>query len=254
MRGSLHDRKAVGAFSGRGWKTSLIVHGTLLFAVFVVPFLKGCATKKPKDELIFVEFTVAVPPAAAPEPEPAKPEPELVPEPEPEPEPDIPEPEPPKPPEKKPEPPKPPEKKPDPPTSIRQTNRVTRTVSTVQPRGPVLSEREIAEMLKKGAKIGPVTSIPSDASAMELGAYYNQVHAIMKSAWNQPRDLGTLPGMECVVELHVADDGSITRGSIVGRSGNATMDGSVQAVLDRKPKLPRPPGGARTITVTFSLQ
>jgi TonB family protein len=231
----------------------LIVHGTLLFAVFVVPFLKGCATRKPKEELIFVEFTVAVPPSPAPAPEP---EPEPVAEPEPEPEPDpepIPEPEPPKPPEKKPEPPKPPEKKEEK-KSIRQTNRVTRVASTVQPQGPTLSEKEIERLLKAGAKIGPVTSIPSDASAMELGAYYNQVHTIMKAAWNQPRDLGTLPGMECVVELHVAADGSITKGSIVGRSGNATMDSSVQAVLDRKPKLPRPPGGARTITVTFSLQ
>ena len=88
MRGSLHERKAAGAFAGKGWKASMIAHGALLAAVLVVPFLKGCATKKPKEELIFVEFTVAVPPAPAAEPEPAKPEPEPVAEPEPEPEPD----------------------------------------------------------------------------------------------------------------------------------------------------------------------
>lgn len=253
MRGSLHEKPRGGAFRGRAWKTSLILHGAVLAAVFIVPFLKGCATRKPPEELIFVEFTVAVPPAAA-EPEPAKPEPEPVaePEPEPEPEPDIPEPEPPKPPEKKPEPPKPPEKKPEK-KDIRQTNRVTRA-STPPPQGPVLSAKEIERLLKAGAKIGPVTSIPADASAQELGAYYNQVHTIMQAAWKQPRDLGTLPGMECVAELQVAADGTITRGALIGRSGNATMDQSVQAVLDRKPKLPRPPGGARTITVTFTLQ
>ena len=130
---------------------------------------------------------------------------------------------------------------------------MTRAV-TPTPQGPVLSEKQIAEMLKKGAKIGAVTSIPADASAQELGAYYNQVHTIMQAAWKQPRDLGTLPGMDCVAELQVAADGSFTKGTLIGRSGNATMDQSVQSVLDRKPKLPRPPGGARTITVTFTLQ
>ena len=229
------------------------MHGAVLLAVAVLPLLKGCATKKPPEELIFVEFTVAVPPAPAEaEPEPEKVE-EDIPEPEPEPDPEpIPEPEPPKPEPPKPEPPKPP----PPPKKheiVKQTNRVVRPNAPV-PQGPVLTEDQIRKALAQGAKIGPVTSIPQDADQKALGKYFNEVERIMKAGWKQPRDLATLPGMECVVQLQVEKDGRISGASIIGRSGNATMDSSVQAVLDRRPKLPPPPGGARSITVTFSLE
>ncbi|MBR6021399.1 MAG: TonB family protein [Kiritimatiellae bacterium] len=236
----------------RGWKASLVLHGAVLLAVAVVPLLKGCATKKPPEELIFVEFTVAVPPAPAEsEPEPEKVE-EDIPEPEPESDPEpIPEPEPPKPEPPKPEPPKPP----PPPKKreiVKQTNRVVRPNAPV-PQGPVLTEEQIRKALAQGAKIGPVTSIPADADQRAMGKYFNDVERIMKAGWVQPRDLATLPGMQCVVELHVDKGGRITAASIIGPSGNASMDASVQKVLDKRPALPAPPVGATRFTVTFCL-
>ena len=111
---------------------------------------------KEAEEMMFVDFTVSVPPPAqeAPpeEPKPEEKAPEPEPEPPPEPEPVIPEPIPepkkPEPEPKKEEAKKPPEK--PKPKVIRQTNMVTRTFAANAPvaKDKPLSEAEIAKLLK----------------------------------------------------------------------------------------------------------
>ena len=220
---------------------SLAMHGALLL-ILAVPLLgKGCTARKPKSDPIFVEFTVALPPPPAPAPDP-----DPVPEPPPPPpKDDIPEPPPkkPDPPKEAPKPPEPP--KPKPRKVIRQTNRVVRADASapVQPRGPKLSDREIEQLLKQGAKIGSVTSIPDDASARALGAYCNHVRDRLYAAWQQPDSLRNLPGVTATVEITVQSNGTVGGGRILRSSGNADMDDSVlKAVRTVKAMHPLPAG------------
>ena len=249
------------------WKNSLVaslvLHGGALLLVVVLPLLaKGCASRKPPKKLMFVEFTVAVPPAA-PEPPPPAPEPPAPTPPAPVPEPpppppkdDIPEPE--KQPEPKKETPKPPapeKPKPKPHTVVRQTNRVVRG-PTPQPKGPVLSDKEIADLIKKGAKIGTTTSIPDDAAAQALGAYSNHVRDRLYAAWQQPESLKNLPGLVTSVQITIQQDGRVGNGKIIQSSGNATMDDSVlKAVRTVKAMRALPTGvkGPVTLDIEFEL-
>lgn len=249
------------------WKkslvASLVLHGGVLLLAVVLPLLaKGCAARKPPKKLMFVEFTVAVPPAA-PEPPPPAPEPPAptppapVPEPPPPPKDDIPEPET-KPEPKKKEPPKPPapeKPKPKPHTVVRQTNRVVRG-STPAPKGPVLSDKEIADLIKKGAKIGTTTSIPDDAAAQALGAYSNHVRDRLYAAWQQPESLKNLPGLVTSVQITIQQDGRVGNGKILKSSGNAAMDESVlKAVRTVKAMRALPTGvkGPVDLEIEFEL-
>ena len=251
------------------WKNSLVVslvlHGGALLLMVVLPLLaKGCAARKPPQKLMFVEFTVAVPPAA---PEPAPPEPEP-----PAPTPPAPIPEPPPPPPKdnipepekksdpKPEPPKPPapeKPKPKRHTVIPQTNRVVRGPTPApQPKGPVLSDKEIADLLKKGAKIGTTTSIPDDAASQALGAYSNHVRDRLYAAWQQPESLKNLPGLVTTVQITIQQDGRVGNGKILQSSGNTAMDDSVlKAVRTVKAMRALPNGvkGPVTLDIQFEL-
>ena len=215
---------------------SLVMHGGVLLLLLCSTFLgKGCASKKPNQKLMFVEFTVAVPPAAPEsEPEPPAPQPpepqESIPEPPPPPPPDnIPEP------TKKPEPPKPEAPKPpDPPKpkspkDIRQNKRVNRPAPSTPevPKGPKLTDKEIDDLIKKGAKIGTHTSIPDNLDDQKLGAYSNHVRDRLYAAWQQPEALKNLPGLITAVEITIQQDGRVGNGKILKSSGNATMDESV---------------------------
>ena len=248
-----------------GLVASLALHGGVVLLVVLLPLLaKGCAARKPPKKLMFVEFTVAVPPAAPdpapPAPEPPKPDPDPIPEPPPPPpKDDIPEP-PKKTDEPKKDPPKPPEPpKPKPPKVIKQTNRVVRAQTPPNapaPKGPVLSDKEIADLIKKGAKIGSTTSIPADAASQALGAYSNHVRDRLYAAWNQPESLKNLPGLVATVQITVQQDGRVGNGKILKSSGNSAMDSSVlDAVRTVKALRALPPGvkGPVTLEVEFEL-
>lgn len=240
---------------------SLVLHGGVLLLALVLPLLaKGCAARKPNQKLMFVEFTVAVPPAA-PEPpvtEPAPPDPAPVPEPPPPPpKDDIPEPPKKTDPPKK-DPPKPPEP-PKPPKVIKQTNRVVRTQTPPNappPKGPTLSDKQIADLLKKGAKIGTTTSIPTDTASQALGAYSNHVRDRLYAAWNQPESLKNLPGLVTTVQITIQQDGRVGNGKILRSSGNSAMDNSVlKAVRTVKAMHALPTGvkGPVDLEVEFEL-
>lgn len=230
----------------RSFKVSLVLHGVAIMLVLVVPWiLKACNRRKPPEKLMFVEFTVSVPPPPAPDtPEPPAPEP-----PKPKPPEDIPIP------EKKPDPPpkKPPEKKP--PRDIRQTNRVVRRIDAPRPKDNPLSEAEIAALLKRGASIGDTTSIP-DAAQIPMAGYFEHVHQRMYAAWEQPAQLKNLPGLRTVAAITVEPGGRVTARRLARGSGNSLMDDSVMKAVQSVAALrPLPAGQTRPveIDITFEL-
>lgn len=233
-------------FQRQGFKLSLVLHGLVLALVLVWPFLnRGCSRIRKNEQLTFVEFTVSLPPPPAPEtPAPPVPEP-----PKPEPTDDI----------KLPDPLKPDVKKPDPPKKdIRQTNRVARKdfkAPPPKPNQPVLSEAEIARLLKMGARIGDTTSIPDD-DQIAMGTYFNKVRDRMYAVWQQPSQLSSLPGLSTDVRITVEPGGNITARSKTRGSGNALMDDSVMKAVNSVKALPPLPVGHRRpadITITFEL-
>lgn len=225
---------------------SFILHGALLFCIFLLPLAwRGCRRMKADEQLMFVEFTVSIPPVV----DAAEDVPEEIPEPEPDPG-DIPEPvpDPPKPEPPKPEPPKPPKPKLE---DIRQHNRVRHTAPP--PKDKPLSAAEIEKLLKQGARISDTTSIPRD-SQMALGAYYNHVMEQYHRVWRQPAS--SLPGMKVEASIRVAQNGGILSHRITKPSGSAAMDDSVTAALAAVKKLNALPAGVsgpREISITFEL-
>ena len=226
-------------FQRAGLRVSLVLHGIALVLMLVLPWiLRACERRRPNEKLMFVEFTVSVPPPPAPEaptPEPPKPEPKD----------DIPVAD------------KKIEKKPEPPKDIRQTNRVVRKdlPPAPKPKDKPLSEAEIARLLKMGARIGDTTSIP-DASQLSLGAYYNHVHERMYAVWQQPAQLKSLPGLSAEVRLTVAPDGRISDRAKIRGSGNELMDDSVMKAVNSVKALRALPAGHKKpvdIHVVFEI-
>lgn len=218
-------------------RVSLTLHGLLLLLVMVIPWiLQACQRRRPNERLMYVEFTVAIPPAPPPQaddPAPAPP---------------------------KPEPPKDiavPEKKPDPPPrrDIRQTNRVVRRPDAPPPRGPTLSDEEIRRLLAMGAKPGETTVIPPP-SQLAIAEYHQHIRDRMYAAWDQPGQLRNLPGLNTVVMITVEPDGRISGRRQTRSSGNALMDDSVmQAVRSVSALRPLPAGHGRPmdVEITFEL-
>jgi TonB family protein len=233
------------SFQRQGFKFSLALHGTVLVLMLVSPLIiRACNRNKPNEQLMFVDFTVSIPPPAAPDvPTPPAPEP---PKPPPTPD-DIVMPD--KKPEVKPvEAPKP--------KDIRQTNRITRKdFKGPLPKDKPLSEAEIARLLKLGARISDTTSIP-DEGQMSLGAYFNQVHDRMYSVWQQPSQLASLPGLSTDVRITVEPGGAITARTKTRGSGNDLMDDSVMKAVNAVKTMPPLPIGHRRpvdITITFEI-
>lgn len=227
-------------FQRAGLRVSLVLHGIALILLLALPWLfRACDRRRPNEKLMFVEFTVSVPPPPVPEvptPEPPKPEPKD----------DVPVPD--KKIEKKPEPPRP--------KDIRQTNRIARKdFQAPKPKDKPLSEAEIARLLKMGARIGEKTSIP-DESQLSLGAYYNHVHERMYAVWQQPAQLKSLPGLSAEVRITVAPDGRITDRAKIRGSGNDLMDDSVMKAVHSVKALRALPAGHRKpvdIHVVFEI-
>lgn len=232
------------SYQRQSLKISLVLHGSALALMLLLPWiLKACDRNRPNEKLMFVEFTVSLPPPPAPDStEPPKPEP-----PKPEPTDDIKEVA--KKPETKPAPPKPPK-------DIRQTNRVARKdFKAPPPKDKPLSEAQIKELLAKGARIGDTTSIPDD-NQLALGAYFNHVHERMYAVWQQPSQLKNLPGLRTEVDITVAPDGRITARRKTRASGNDLMDDSVMAAVNSLKALRALPAGFRKpvdISITFEI-
>lgn len=216
----------------QGIQLSLALHGIVLALMLAGSLVQKLWNRNRQPErLVFVDFTVSVPPPPAPETakslQPAPPKP---PAPDPD---DI------AVPAKKPEA-QPPAEKPKPREIVKQTNRVVRKNAPLSKDKP-LSEAEIRKLLAMGARIGETTSIPDD-DQIALGAYYNHIHERMYAAWQQPAQLKNLPGLSAAATITVAPGGQISARRLTRGSGNDLMDDSVMqavnAVRQLKP-LPR---------------
>ena len=232
------------SYQRQSLKISLVLHGAALALMLLLPWiLRTCDRHRPNEKLMFVEFTVSIPPP----PEPDTPEPPKLEPPKPEPTDDIPVPD-----KITPKPPEPPK----PPKDIRQTNRVARKdFKAPPPKDKPLSEAQIKELLARGAKIGDTTSIPDD-SQLALGAYFNHVHERMYAVWQQPSQLKNLPGLRAEVDITVAPDGRITARRKTRGSGNDLMDDSVMAAVNSLKALRALPAGYRKpvdISITFEI-
>jgi TonB family protein len=224
----------------RSLKNSTIAHFVVLLIAIIAPLIFNWRTNKKRKEIVtIVEFTVALPEAAAPEPvrefrapEPPKPPPKPV-------VPDIPEP------AKEPAKPKP--------KVERSEKKITRPAP--KPQTPPLSAEEIKKLLAAGAKISDKTSIPPDLSS--LSWYYAVVRQTMYDAWTQPGGLARSAGIITKVEIRVQRDGTIIRRRMIQSSGNSVMDDSVMRAVESVSRLrPLPAevtGAHHDITIEFEL-
>ena len=227
-----------------GFRVSLALH---LFALaLVIPWACAVHRKtKPIEQISFLKIPITVRPASLPESAIAEPpEPASIPGPAKEP---IPKPEPAK---------SEPAKKPKP--VERQTNRVVKTAAAPElPKQPATpTEESIKAILTAGVpESGPIVLDASESNPV-LGAYYQQVYDRMYSAWNQPSQLKSLPGLSTDIRIVVEPDGKITGRTKIRGSGNELMDESamnaVQSVRTLPP-LPREFRSAREIVVTFEI-
>jgi TonB family protein len=232
-------------------------HLAVVFLVGVVPLMRGCFKKKPREIVTFIEFGAPAPqvevetvsqmadpepaapapdPEPAPIPEPAKPKPKPVPKPKPKPKVEKPKPKP------KPKPEKP-KWKPVDPKKIKIGKRVNET-----PSKPAVSEAEIKRALSGIASSSPASSAGNPS---EFGAYDAQVFRIFHGAWTRPGTPGTRPAM---VKISFLRNGHITRRVLKQGSGDPSFDQSVMAAVNSISMLPKPPAGyPDNIVVRFSV-
>jgi outer membrane biosynthesis protein TonB len=206
----------------RSFRVVTVVHFAALLAMVLVSACQSLI--RPRAEVHMpVEFVVEAPAGEAGEEQEPEIEPIAIPKPKPKPDPAVkPKPEPvvkpvpaPKP---KPAPPKPRVAK------IETSKRlVTRPGSSKQP--PKLTDREIMEWLMKGAKLGDRTSIPDEESRG-----FEAVRNALYRAWNQPSQAEAGHAV-AEVSLRLAMDGSVISADLSQRSGNPTLDVSVQRAM-----------------------
>jgi TonB family protein len=85
------------------------------------------------------------------------------------------------------------------------------------------------------------------------------IHDALFANWDQPTSLYSEGHIfSCVLEIHIAKDGSVTDASITKSSGNPVMDESVLAAAKRTQRIaPLPEGIAKgdtyTIRIAFEL-
>jgi TonB family protein len=211
----------------RSFRWSLVVHLAALLGLIFLGFFQGWSCRrKPREQILPIEFLVdtrsleAEPPAPEPPPVPEPPVPE-PPKPKPVPEPP------------KPEPPKPkPERRPIKVSTnlVRQAKPRPDPSRPAQPRpaGPRLTPEEIAKLLAAGAKASDRTVLAGQ-NEQALALIKRTLHA----AWIQPTadQRGRCPVQ---IEIRLDRFGNLQRRTLIASSGSAVLDASamraVQAV------------------------
>ncbi|MBC8206505.1 MAG: TonB C-terminal domain-containing protein [Kiritimatiellaeota bacterium] len=202
------------------------VHASALFLLLVIPLLRGCIHRKPKE--IVQEFSiVSEAPAAVAAPEPILPR--IQPAPAPEPEKPTPTPEPEKP-------------KWKPAEVIPQNKRVTRQTATPQPQPAVQPRTDLSELKRS---LNSVID-PDDA-------YYAVIQPRFYAVWQQP---AAAPyGTKATAAIRVSSNGQVSYRTLTAPSSNTMFDQSVQAALRAVNQLPAPPKSLvnRDILIYFVL-
>ncbi len=153
-----------------------------------------------------------------------------------------------------PPPPAPTPTPPPPPPPRPQIQRSTERVRRDQPPPPppALTPEQIRQQLEQAVPAG--RRAPAGASDSVM-AYYRLIHETLYRAWNQPGSV--LSGTRAEARIRVQRDGTITVRELTRRSGNTTMDESVQSALQSVQRLAPLPqeisGPYHDFTIEFEL-
>lgn len=238
--------KQSGRTKRAGFRLSLLLHGSALALALAIPWACAMHRKpKPTEPISFLQIPITVRPASLLEPVITEPsEPVSIPEPV-------------KEPASKPEPvASEPAKKPK--LVERQTNRVVKTAAAPEPpkqTAPPTEESIKAILTAEMPESGPIVLEAGENSPV-FGAYYQQVYDRMYSAWIQPSQLKSLPGLSADIRIVVEPNGKITSRTKARGSGNEMMDESAMKAVQsvkKLPPLPREFRSPREIVVTFEI-
>lgn len=222
---------------------STAIHGAAVLGVFVTTLLQSCASRPPATTVFtFVDVNAGNPAPPAP---PVPPAPDVRPPDAPDD--DIPDVAAPRRPPKK---------------IVISTNLVRRAVVADQPPRPMppkpVSVADIKNSLAGVSQVAPVGGPVGGGGGPGIyDPYLASVKQAMYAAWVQPGGLSASAGLVVKVDIRVLRDGTLVKKSIARRSGNPTMDESVQRALDSVDRLrPLPSdwrGSQRDIGIAFEL-
>lgn len=116
--------------------------------------------------------------------------------------------------------------------------------------------QDAANAIKSQTSSSTKIDVPGDSS-VAYANYADVVKTVYTEAWNLPED-ATSDDANVKVSVTIADDGRVTEAHIVEKSGDPSMDSSVQKTLDRVTQLePFPEGSTdkeRTYIINFNLK
>ena len=115
---------------------------------------------------------------------------------------------------------------------------------------------DIAKNLKNNFTTGTTVDMPNDSTAAYAN-YASIVKSVYTQAWVPPDDTAS-DDANVKVSVTIANDGRVISAHIVGPSGDASVDRSVQKTLDRVSEIAPFPDGAtdkeRTYIINFNLK
>jgi TonB family protein len=110
--------------------------------------------------------------------------------------------------------------------------------------------------LRSNLSSGTTIDMPGDSSAAYAN-YASIVKSVYTQAWTPPDDT-TSDDANVKVSITIANDGTVISAHIIGASGDASVDNSVQKTLDRVQQIAPFPDGAtekeRTYIINFNLK
>ena len=113
-----------------------------------------------------------------------------------------------------------------------------------------------ANAIRHNTSTSTTIDMPGDSSAA-YADYASVVKTVYTEAWNLP-DTSASDDTNVKVSVTISSDGEVTEAHIVERSGDASVDGSVQKTLDRVRQLEPFPAGStdkeRTYIINFNLK
>jgi protein TonB len=136
----------------------------------------------------------------------------------------------------------------------RKTLSTTRKVSQPQPNREAI---KVASTIRKAAATPSIKISTPSAGGPAFANYARVIKTIYERNWHPPAETSRDDAV-VTVKIVIAKDGTVLSSRIIGRSGDGSVDGSVDATLRRVTKVPPFPKGAtdstRTYTIGFNLK
>ena len=106
--------------------------------------------------------------------------------------------------------------------------------------------------LKENFKPGTVIDMPGNGSGPSYASYRNVLASVYYQAWEMPNDANA-DDETVLVSVTIAHDGTVISSRIITPSGNAAVDRSVQATLERVQYIASFPDGMNEEQHTFQI-